>query len=43
VLPQYRTPPVPVYVLFPRAKLLTVRVRTFVDAVAAALPNFLKE
>jgi DNA-binding transcriptional LysR family regulator len=43
VLPQYRTPPVPVYVLFPRAKLLTVRVRTFVDAVAAALPAFLKE
>jgi DNA-binding transcriptional LysR family regulator len=42
VLPQYKTPAVPVYVLFPRAKLLTVRVRSFVDAVAAALPGFLK-
>lgn len=41
VLPQYRTPAVPVSVLFPRTKLLTVRVRTFVDAVAGALPGFL--
>jgi DNA-binding transcriptional LysR family regulator len=43
VLPQYRTPSVPVSVLFPRAKLLTVRVKTFVDAVASALPHFLRE
>lgn len=43
VLPQFCTPGVPVSVLFPRAKLLTVRVRTFVDAVADALPGFLRE
>ena len=43
VLPQYRTPDVPVSVLFPRARMLSVRVRTTVDAVAAALPEFLDD
>ncbi|MDR3507905.1 MAG: LysR family transcriptional regulator [Caulobacteraceae bacterium] len=43
VLPQYRTPSVPVCILFPRAKLLSARVRAFVDAAAAALPAFLAE
>jgi DNA-binding transcriptional LysR family regulator len=43
ILPQYRTPDVPVSVLFPRARMLSVRVRTTVDAVAAALPDFLDD
>lgn len=41
VLPEYRTPDVPVFVLFPRTRLLSVRVRAMVDAIAAALPEFL--
>lgn len=41
VLPQYRTPEVPIYVLFPRTKLLSFRLRTFVEAIAAAMPDFL--
>lgn len=41
VLPQYRTPDVPVSVLFPSTRLLSVRVRTMVDVIAAALPDFL--
>jgi DNA-binding transcriptional LysR family regulator len=42
VLPQYRTPEVPVSVLFPRTRLLSVRVRAMVDAIAAKLPDFLR-
>lgn len=42
VLPQYRTPEVPVSVLFPRTRLLSVRVRAMVDAIAAAMPDFLR-
>jgi DNA-binding transcriptional LysR family regulator len=41
IMPEYRTPEVPVSVLFPRTRLLSVRVRTMVDAVALALPDFL--
>jgi DNA-binding transcriptional LysR family regulator len=41
VLPDYRTPEIPVSVLFPRTRLLSVRVRTMVEAIAAALPEFL--
>jgi DNA-binding transcriptional LysR family regulator len=41
VLPQYRTPEIPVSVLFPRTRLLSVRVRRMVEAIAAALPDFL--
>jgi DNA-binding transcriptional LysR family regulator len=43
ILPQYRTPSVPVSVLFPRTKLLSARVRAFVDAAAASFPVFLQE
>jgi DNA-binding transcriptional LysR family regulator len=41
ILPEYRTPEVPVSVLFPRTRLLSARVRAMVEAVAEALPPFL--
>lgn len=41
ILPQYRTPDVPVSLLFPRTRMLSLRVRAMVDALVAALPEFL--
>ncbi len=42
LLPELKTPPVPVYILFPRAKLLAARVRAFVDLASTRLPVFLE-